>query len=31
MNSRKEVIKLKVCVIGDSGSGKTSFIKRLIG
>lgn len=31
MNNRKEVIKLKVCVVGDSGSGKSSFIRRLIG
>lgn len=31
MSSRKEVIKLKVCVVGDTGSGKTSFIRRLIG
>ena len=31
MNSRKETIKLKVCVVGEPGCGKTSFIKRLIG
>jgi GTPase SAR1 family protein len=31
MSNRKEVIKLKVCVVGDGGSGKSSFIRRLIG
>ena len=31
MSYKKQVIKLKVCVIGQPKSGKSSFIQKVIG
>jgi len=31
MSNKKQVIKLKVCVVGDKNAGKTTFIQKVIG